>query len=132
MPCSLWDLCSLSLTRDQAWALSRKSTVSQALACSDAKSLQSCPSLCDPVDCSCQAPPSLGFSRQYWSGLPRLQDIFLRQGWNPYFLCLLRWQVGSLPLAPPGKPQPLDCQGILRSIFSKKQQMRSEKFWNSH
>ena len=33
---------------------------------------QSCPSLCNPVDCvSRQAPPSMGFSRQeYWSGLP--------------------------------------------------------------
>ena len=36
-----------------------------------AKSLQSCPTLCDPVDGSHQAPPSLGFSRQeHWSGLP--------------------------------------------------------------
>ena len=36
-----------------------------------AKSLQSCPTLCDPIDCSPQAPPSLGFSRQeHWSGLP--------------------------------------------------------------
>ena len=27
--------------------------------------------LCDPIDCSHQAPPSVGFSRQeYWSGLP--------------------------------------------------------------
>ena len=27
--------------------------------------------LCDPVDCTPQAPPSMGFSRQeYWSGLP--------------------------------------------------------------
>ena len=36
------------------------------------KSLQSCPSLCDPMDyTACQAPLSLGFSRQkYWSGLP--------------------------------------------------------------
>ena len=34
-----------------------------------AKSLQSCPTLCDPVDH--QAPLSMGFSRQeYWSGLP--------------------------------------------------------------
>ena len=31
---------------------------------------QSCLTLCDPVDCSLQAPPSMGFSRQeYWSGL---------------------------------------------------------------
>ena len=30
----------------------------------------SCPSLCDPLDCTCQAPLSMGFSRQeYWSGL---------------------------------------------------------------
>ena len=31
---------------------------------------QSCPTLCDPMDCT-QAPLSMGFSRQeYWSGLP--------------------------------------------------------------
>ena len=36
-----------------------------------AKSFQSCPTLCDPIDGSHQAPPSLGFSRQeHWSGLP--------------------------------------------------------------
>ena len=36
-----------------------------------AKSLQSCLTLCDPIDGSHQAPPSLGFSRQEnWSGLP--------------------------------------------------------------
>ena len=32
---------------------------------------QSCPTLCDPIDCSLQAPLSMGFSRQeYWSKLP--------------------------------------------------------------
>ena len=32
---------------------------------------QLCPTLCDPMDCSIQASPSMGFSRQeYWSGLP--------------------------------------------------------------
>ena len=36
-----------------------------------AKSLQSCLTLCNPIDAAHQAPPSLGFSRQeYWSGLP--------------------------------------------------------------
>ena len=36
-----------------------------------AKSLQSCPTLCDPIDGRSLAPPSLGFSRQeHWSGLP--------------------------------------------------------------
>ena len=34
-------------------------------------SLQSCPTLCDPIDGSPPAPLSLGFSRQeHWSGLP--------------------------------------------------------------
>ena len=34
--------------------------------------LQSCPTLCDPMDyIACQAPLSMGFSRQeHWSGLP--------------------------------------------------------------
>ena len=35
-----------------------------------AKSLQLCLTLSDPMDCSHQAPPSMGFSRQeYWSGV---------------------------------------------------------------
>ena len=32
------------------------------------------------------------------------QGIFPTQGSNLHFLCLLHWQVGSLPLAPSGKP----------------------------
>ena len=41
------------------------------LSAAAAKSLQSCPTLCDPITAAYQAPPSLGFSRQeYWSGLP--------------------------------------------------------------
>ena len=35
------------------------------------KFLQSCATLWDPMDCSLQAPLSMGFSRQeYWSGFP--------------------------------------------------------------
>ena len=33
-----------------------------------------------------------------------LQGIFPTQGLNPCLLCLLHWQVGSLPLAPLGSP----------------------------
>ena len=52
-----------------------------------------------------QAPLSTGFSRQeHCSGSHALlQGIFPTQGSNPHLLCLLCWQVGSLPLAPPGK-----------------------------
>ena len=32
-----------------------------------------------------------------------LQEIFSTQWLNPHLLCLLHWQVGSFPLAPPGK-----------------------------
>ena len=47
-----------------------------------------------------QAPLSIGFPRQkYWSGLP-----FLTQGSNPHLLCLLHWQVSSLPLCHLGSP----------------------------
>ena len=34
----------------------------------------------------------------------RLQRTFLTQGSNPHLLGLLHWQVGSLPLVPPGNP----------------------------
>ena len=33
-----------------------------------------------------------------------LQVIFPTRGLNPHLLCLLHWQVGSLPLVPTGKP----------------------------
>ena len=54
---------------------------------------------------ACQAPPSIGFSRQeYWSGLlcPPPGDL-LDPGMEPTSQVYLHWQVGSLPLASPGK-----------------------------
>ena len=59
------------------------------------------PKLCltpvTPGTVGCQAPLSMGFPRQeYWSGLPFPSlGVFLNQGSN---LCLLHWQVDSLPL----------------------------------
>ena len=54
-------------------------------------------SFTSPWTVACQAPLSMGFSRQeYWSGLPfPFQGIFLNQGSNPH---LLHWQADSLPL----------------------------------
>ena len=38
---------------------------------SESEVVQSCPTLCSPMDCAHQAPLSMGFSRQiHWSGLP--------------------------------------------------------------
>ena len=53
---------------------------------------------------ACQAPLSMGFSRQeQWSGLPCPPPGDLpTQGSNPCLLCLLHWQVSSLPLSHQG------------------------------
>ena len=53
-----------------------------------------------------QASLFMGFSRQeYWSGLPCPPPGDLpHPGTEFVSLCLLQWQVDSLPLAPPGKP----------------------------
>ena len=68
------------------------------------KNLQSCPTLPDPMNCrlagsSWDSPgKSIGVGCHTF-----LQGIFSTQGLNPYLFCLLYWQAGSLPLAPPGK-----------------------------
>ena len=48
----------------------------------------------------------MGFSRQeYWNGLPCPPPGDLPDpGIESTSLCLLHWQMDSLPLAPPGKP----------------------------
>ena len=53
---------------------------------------------------ACRAPLSMGFFRQeYWSGLPcPPPGDLLDPGMEPRSPA---WQVGSLPLAPPGKPR---------------------------
>ena len=72
-----------------------------------AKLLQSCPTLCHPL-CSPPGPSVHGILQaRILEGMgchALLQWIFLTQGSNPHLLSLLRWQLDSLPLAPPGKP----------------------------
>ena len=60
---------------------------------------------------ACQAPLSMGFSRQeFWSGLLCSPPGDLpNPGIDSHLLCLLHWLVGSLPLAPPGKPHVCVC-----------------------
>ena len=71
-----------------------------------AKSLQSCLTLCDLMDCS---PPGSSvhgiLQERTLECCFLLQGIFPTQGSNLRLLCLLHWQAGSLPLAPAGKPQ---------------------------
>ena len=54
----------------------------------------------------CQAPLSMGFpSKNTGADCYFLfQGIFPIQPLNTHLLCLLHWQVSSLPLVPPGKP----------------------------
>ena len=71
------------------------------------KSIQSCPTLCNPMDYSPPDSSVHGDSPGKNAGVGHhaiLQGIFLTQGSNLLLVCLLQWKVGSLPLAPPGKP----------------------------
>ena len=75
------------------------------------KSLQSCLTFCNPLDHSPLGSSVLGAWQWYSAGKNTgmgchslLQGIFLTQRLNLHLLYLLHWQVGSLPLAPPGKP----------------------------
>ena len=68
-----------------------------------AKLSQSCPTLCNAMDCNPPGSSVLGDSSGRNTGVGchfLLQGIFLTLGSNPG---LLRWQVSSLPLTPPGK-----------------------------
>ena len=54
----------------QNWLMAVKTLCSLCYVCLGLVT-QSCLTLCDPLDCSHQAPLSMGFPRQkYWSGLP--------------------------------------------------------------
>ena len=64
---------------------------------------QSCPTVCNPMDCSRETPLSMGFSRpEYWSGLPcPLPADVSVPGMEPRSPTL---QACSLTSEPPGKP----------------------------
>ena len=86
--------------------------------CMHAKSLQSCLILCDLWMVACQVPLSMGFSRQeYWSGLPCPPpgESSQSRDW-PMLLCPLHWQMGSLSLVPPRKPQSVSCSVVSDSL----------------
>ena len=63
---------------------------------------QSCPTICDPIDCSLPGSSVPGDSPGKNTGVcchALLQGIFPTQGSNPRLGCLLHWQVDSLPLS---------------------------------
>ena len=75
---------------------------------------KSCPTLCDPMDCS---PLSMGFPRQeYWSGLPFPSPVdFPNPGTKPESLALYHWitkfaiQFSSVTQSCPSFWDPMNC-----------------------
>ena len=84
-----------------------------------AKLFQSCPTILDPMDCS---PPGSSFhgdspdKNTEVDCYAILHGIFLMEGSNWHLLCLLHWQVCSLPLAPPEKPNTMN-QSLYQDIY---------------
>ena len=77
-------------------------------ACVCAKSLQLCPTLCDPTDCSPPGSSVHGILQARileWTGLPYpLPEDLPDPGIKPTSPASPILQANSLPLAPPGKP----------------------------
>ena len=93
-----------------------------------AKSLQSCPTFCDPVDCNPhQAPLSMGFSRQeYLNGLPcPPPEDPLNPGIEPMFLMSLALRGGFLTTSATWEAPLTSYTPYKRKCFQKKKkQMR--------
>ena len=84
-----------------------------------AKLFQSCLTILDPRDCS---PPGSSFhgdspdKNTEVDCYAILHGIFPTKGSNLHLLCLLHWQVGSFPLAPPEKPDTMN-QSLYRGTY---------------
>ena len=106
------------------WDYSHNSGKGQTVAAA-AKSLQSCPTLCDPIDSSPPGSPSLGFSRQeHWNGLPLPSPMHESENWKGSLFVVSN---SSRPhgLQPtrllhpwdlPGKSTGVGCQLLLRKV----------------
>ena len=93
---SEWTRFSLSLPCFLYCEKTSQNWINSKLMVVCAKSLQSCPMLCDSTDCS--LPDSS--RQQYWSGSPwrSFRGSSQAKGWT-CVLCLQHWQTGSLPRA---------------------------------
>ena len=68
---------------------------------------KSCPTLCDPMDCSQSVSSVHGFLQARtleWVAMPTPTQSAIQKGSNFSLLCLLHWQMCRSPLAPLGKP----------------------------
>ena len=75
--------------------------------CVYAKSLQLCPTFCEPMDHSLPGSSVHGILQARileWVAMPSSRDSSRPRDWTQVSFLLLHWQTGSLPLVPPGKP----------------------------
>ena len=90
------------------------------------------PTLCDPMNCTCQSPLSMKFSKQeYWSGLPCPPPGNLpNPGFKPVSPMTPALQEDSLPLSHLGSPQ-VTLVAVLNSLtWVGKPVKASEIKWN--
>ena len=82
---------------------------------------QSCLTLCDLIDCSCQALSKEFCRQEYWSGLPSPYPGDLPNSGIEHRSPALK--VDYLPSEPPGKPKNtrVDSQSLLQGIFLTKE-----------
>ena len=92
--------------------------------CVYVKSLQSCLTLCDPMDCSTSGSSVHGILQARNTGVgcwALIQGIFLTQELNSCLLYLLHWQAGIFfffkPVAPPGKLVLFRCHKWKHSVL---------------
>ena len=93
--------------------------------CVCAKSLQSCPTLCDSMD---HSPPGSSVHGFPQARILEWVAILYSRGSSqtriePTSLSLLHWEVGSLPLEPPGKP----LGNLLKLIKSQSSSVEQQK-----
>ena len=97
------DFCYLFIFKVGHQKLELKISVRAApVACA----LQSCLTLCDPIDCSLSGSSVHGILQARileWIAIPSSRGSSEPRD-QTCISCLLHWQAGSLPLAPPGKP----------------------------
>ena len=76
--------------------------------CARPESLQLCLTLCDPLDCSPPGSSVHGILQARileWVAMPSSRGSSQTKDQTCASLCLLHWQMDSLPLVPPGKPE---------------------------
>ena len=93
---------------------------------------QSCPTLCDPMDCS---PPNssvhgiLQARILEWVAMPSSRGSSRPRDRTHISLCLLHWQADSLPLLPPGKMEKKGASKFVSSWPQISESSQEARIW---